>query len=161
MVCTIQYVQRSLLVVIRAPTCTTPGIRNPKLTKGPLEILCTDTPDFCLNNDSLWCDNARVFSDSHRCCPSESGVLASQCQTEAVMKCTIHLNTIVLFAAPHIHAHSLELLEDHLSSRARALDIKSGTGYLTACMGLMVKDEGGKVVEVEQITKVGGHVECG
>ncbi|GAQ83185.1 Protein-L-isoaspartate(D-aspartate) O-methyltransferase [Klebsormidium nitens] len=57
-------------------------------------------------------------------------------------------------SAPHMHAHCLELLENHLKPGARALDVGSGTGYLTACMGLMVKDEGGKVVGVEHIKEL-------
>ena len=37
------------------------------------------------------------------------------------------------------HAHALELLEEHLTrDGARALDVGSGSGYLTACMALMV-----------------------
>lgn len=65
-----------------------------------------------------------------------------------------------------MHAHCLELLEDHLKPGARALDVGSGTGYLTACMGLMVKDEGGKVVGVEHIQGEGApwnscNVWCG
>ena len=36
------------------------------------------------------------------------------------------------------HAHALEILKDHLYEGARALDVGSGSGYLTACMGYMV-----------------------
>ena len=36
------------------------------------------------------------------------------------------------------HAHALEILKDHLYEGARALDVGSGSGYLTACMGHMV-----------------------
>lgn len=45
-------------------------------------------------------------------------------------------------SAPHMHAHALELLKDHLVSGARALDVGSGTGYLTACFALMVGQHG-------------------
>lgn len=36
------------------------------------------------------------------------------------------------------HAHALELLADHLAEGKRALDVGSGSGYLTACMALLV-----------------------
>ena len=36
------------------------------------------------------------------------------------------------------HACALELLVDHLKEGNRALDVGSGSGYLTACMGHMV-----------------------
>ena len=36
------------------------------------------------------------------------------------------------------HAHALELLADHLTEGSKALDVGSGSGYLTACMGILV-----------------------
>ena len=36
------------------------------------------------------------------------------------------------------HAHALELLKDQLGDGMKALDVGSGSGYLTACMALMV-----------------------
>lgn len=50
----------------------------------------------------------------------------------------------VTISAPHMHAHALELLKDKLISGDRALDVGSGSGYLTACMALML-GEGGYV----------------
>ncbi len=44
-------------------------------------------------------------------------------------------------SAPHMHAHALELLKDHLYDGAVALDVGSGTGYLTACMAHMVGEK--------------------
>ncbi|VDQ08172.1 unnamed protein product [Trichobilharzia regenti] len=41
-------------------------------------------------------------------------------------------------SAPHMHAHALEALRDHLKPGSHALDVGSGSGYLTACMALMV-----------------------
>jgi len=38
------------------------------------------------------------------------------------------------------HAISLELLSDRLVEGATVLDIGSGSGYLTACMSIMVSD---------------------
>jgi len=48
----------------------------------------------------------------------------------------------ITISAPHMHAHALELLKEHLRPGMRALDVGSGSGYLTACMALMVGDQG-------------------
>ena len=37
-----------------------------------------------------------------------------------------------------MHAYALEILKDHLKEGNKALDIGSGTGYLTACFATMV-----------------------
>jgi protein-L-isoaspartate(D-aspartate) O-methyltransferase len=42
-------------------------------------------------------------------------------------------------SAPHMHAYALEVLKDHLYDGSVSLDVGSGTGYLTACMAIMVK----------------------
>mmetsp|Transcript_122548 Transcript_122548/g.357868 ORF Transcript_122548/g.357868 Transcript_122548/m.357868 type:complete len:362 (+) Transcript_122548:113-1198(+) len=41
-------------------------------------------------------------------------------------------------SAPHMHAHALGLLADHVVPGARALDVGCGSGYLSACMAQMV-----------------------
>ncbi|XP_065901771.1 protein-L-isoaspartate(D-aspartate) O-methyltransferase-like isoform X2 [Dysidea avara] len=56
-------------------------------------------------------------------------------------------------SAPHMHAHALEILKDHLYEGARALDVGSGSGYLTACMGHMVGPTG-CVVGIEHIKEL-------
>ncbi|PKA61282.1 Protein-L-isoaspartate O-methyltransferase [Apostasia shenzhenica] len=56
-------------------------------------------------------------------------------------------------SAPHMHATCLELLEDHLKPGMRALDVGSGTGYLTACFAMMVGSEG-RAVGVEHIPEL-------
>lgn len=48
------------------------------------------------------------------------------------------------------HAYALETLKGHMVAGARVLDVGSGSGYLTACMALMV-GEGGIVVGIEHI----------
>lgn len=49
-----------------------------------------------------------------------------------------------------MHAMCLEHLAQHLVSGARVLDVGSGSGYLTACMALMVGPQG-RVVGVEKV----------
>ncbi|XP_050422395.1 protein-L-isoaspartate(D-aspartate) O-methyltransferase isoform X2 [Adelges cooleyi] len=53
-------------------------------------------------------------------------------------------------SAPHMHAYALELLKEHLKNGERALDVGSGSGYLTACMAFMV-GENGKAVGVDHV----------
>ena len=45
-------------------------------------------------------------------------------------------------SAPHMHAHTLELLSGVLHDGATALDVGSGSGYLTACMAYMCAPSG-------------------
>ena len=55
-------------------------------------------------------------------------------------------------SAPHMHAMCLEHLAQHLVPGARVLDVGSGSGYLTACMALMVGSQG-LVVGVEKVRR--------
>ncbi|XP_077253094.1 protein-L-isoaspartate O-methyltransferase-like isoform X1 [Tasmannia lanceolata] len=57
-------------------------------------------------------------------------------------------------SAPHMHAMCLELLEEHLQPGMHALDVGSGTGYLTACIAMMVGPGGGRAVGVEHIPEL-------
>lgn len=45
-------------------------------------------------------------------------------------------------SAPHMHAWALEYLKDYLEPGNRALDVGSGSGYLTACMAMLVGEKG-------------------
>lgn len=56
-------------------------------------------------------------------------------------------------SAPHMHALCLELLQNHLKPGMRALDVGSGTGYLTACFAHMVGEQG-RAVGVEHIPQL-------
>jgi len=47
----------------------------------------------------------------------------------------------------------LELLKDRLVEGERALDIGSGSGYLTACMAIMVGEKG-KAVGIDHISEL-------
>ena len=59
----------------------------------------------------------------------------------------------VTISAPHMHARCLEILKEHLRPGMRALDVGSGSGYLSACMALMVGDEG-KVVGIDHVKEL-------
>lgn len=56
-------------------------------------------------------------------------------------------------SAPHMHATALEHLRDHLCPAARALDVGSGTGFLSACMARMVGKEG-RVIGIDHIPEI-------
>ncbi|KAM6912302.1 l-isoaspartyl protein carboxyl methyltransferase, like isoform 1-T2 [Xenentodon cancila] len=56
-------------------------------------------------------------------------------------------------SAPHMHAHALELLSDKLTEGASALDVGSGSGYLTACFARMTGPSG-RVVGIEHIDEL-------
>ncbi|KAJ0989443.1 hypothetical protein J5N97_007799 [Dioscorea zingiberensis] len=56
-------------------------------------------------------------------------------------------------SAPHMHAACLELLEEHLQPGMCALDVGSGTGYLTACFAMMVGPQG-RAVGIEHIPEL-------
>ncbi|XP_073988882.1 protein-L-isoaspartate(D-aspartate) O-methyltransferase-like isoform X2 [Rhodnius prolixus] len=59
----------------------------------------------------------------------------------------------VTISAPHMHAHALELLKDRLKPGSRALDVGSGSGYLTVCMALMVGPSG-RAVGIDHIKEL-------
>ncbi|KAF3337994.1 protein-L-isoaspartate O-methyltransferase-like protein [Carex littledalei] len=56
-------------------------------------------------------------------------------------------------SAPHMHALCLELLKDHIQPGMHALDVGSGSGYLTACFAMMVGPEG-RAVGIEHIPEL-------
>ncbi|KAM6149367.1 protein-L-isoaspartate(D-aspartate) O-methyltransferase-like isoform 1-T1 [Erethizon dorsatum] len=52
-------------------------------------------------------------------------------------------------SAPHMHAYALQLLFDQLHEGAKALDVGSGSGILTACFARMLIDQlkpGGRLI---------------
>lgn len=51
------------------------------------------------------------------------------------------------------HAYALEILKDRLIEGERALDIGSGSGYLTACMAIML-GENGMAVGIDHIPEL-------
>jgi len=59
----------------------------------------------------------------------------------------------VTISAPHMHVHALQHLEHHLQDGMKALDVGSGSGYLTACMAHMVGSTG-KVIGIDHIAEL-------
>ncbi|XP_024871810.1 protein-L-isoaspartate(D-aspartate) O-methyltransferase-like isoform X4 [Temnothorax curvispinosus] len=59
----------------------------------------------------------------------------------------------VTISAPHMHAYALSILSDQLVDGAKALDVGSGSGYLSACMAFMVGSHG-RVVGIEHIPEL-------
>ncbi|EHB10444.1 Protein-L-isoaspartate(D-aspartate) O-methyltransferase [Heterocephalus glaber] len=76
-------------------------------------------------------------------CYHRSVKIASE--TEAGFQATI--------SAPHMHAYALELLFDQLHEGAKALDVGSGSGILTACFARMVGCNG-KVIGIDHIKEL-------
>ncbi|KAK9727784.1 hypothetical protein K7432_001561 [Basidiobolus ranarum] len=56
-------------------------------------------------------------------------------------------------SAPHMHAYALEYLRGFLKPGMKALDVGSGSGYLTSCMAAMV-EKNGQVVGIEHIPEL-------
>ncbi|MFS8000087.1 putative protein-L-isoaspartate(D-aspartate) O-methyltransferase [Helianthus anomalus] len=56
-------------------------------------------------------------------------------------------------SAPHMHATCLQLLENNLQPGMHALDVGSGTGYLTACFALLVGPQG-RAIGVDHIPEL-------
>ncbi|XP_036941981.1 protein-L-isoaspartate(D-aspartate) O-methyltransferase isoform X3 [Acanthopagrus latus] len=56
-------------------------------------------------------------------------------------------------SAPHMHAYALELLHDQLYEGAKALDVGSGSGILSACFARMVGPKG-KVIGIDHIKEL-------
>merc|ERR1719510_1532410 len=59
----------------------------------------------------------------------------------------------VTISAPHMHAYALELLEENLKEGNKALDVGSGSGYLTVCLAHMVGPTG-HVVGIDHIQQL-------
>ncbi|XP_070179440.1 protein-L-isoaspartate(D-aspartate) O-methyltransferase-like isoform X2 [Littorina saxatilis] len=75
---------------------------------------------------------------------------ANFCKYNAYTDSPQSIGYAVTISAPHMHAHALELLSEHLYEGASALDVGSGSGYLTACMALLVGGNG-KAVGIDHI----------
>lgn len=73
--------------------------------------------------------------------------------TAAYMDNPMAIGFNATISAPHMHAMCLELLKDNLQPGMHALDVGSGTGYLTACFAIMVGSQG-RAVGIEHIPEL-------
>ncbi|XP_002969866.2 protein-L-isoaspartate O-methyltransferase [Selaginella moellendorffii] len=71
----------------------------------------------------------------------------------AYMDCPMQIGFNATISAPHMHGSCLELLNKHLQPGMHALDVGSGTGYLTAAFALLVGDQG-RAAGVEHIPEL-------
>jgi protein-L-isoaspartate(D-aspartate) O-methyltransferase len=78
---------------------------------------------------------------------------ANFCKTDPYQDCPQSIGFSVSISAPHMHGHALQHLRHQLKEGAKALDVGSGSGYLTACMAVMVGNEG-RVIGVEHIPEL-------
>jgi protein-L-isoaspartate(D-aspartate) O-methyltransferase len=107
---------------------------NPELERSELEASCR----LC---QWLFAANGIIRSDA-----VESAMLAvdrgNYSRNNPYMDAPQGIGYGVTISAPHMHAHALELLKDKLMHGDRALDVGSGSGYLTACMAIMLGEKG-------------------
>ncbi|GLI69765.1 hypothetical protein VaNZ11_014447, partial [Volvox africanus] len=129
--------RRTLMTTILAGHCASPGMHR-LLTKlidhgvlqTPAVAKVMSEVDRAAFVTPMWANSLRAYEDT----PLPIG----------------HGQTI---SAPHMHATALELLNPQLRQGARVLDVGSGSGYLTACFGLMVSP-GGRVLGVEVVPEL-------
>ncbi|XVE54578.1 hypothetical protein DITRI_Ditri03aG0092800 [Diplodiscus trichospermus] len=73
--------------------------------------------------------------------------------TPAYVDSPMEIGYNATISAPHMHATCLQLLEEYLQPGMHALDVGSGTGYLTACFAMMVGPQG-RAAGVEHIPEL-------
>ena len=78
--------------------------------------------------------NAMLYTDRGDYCPGSSNWAYYDSPQSIDYNATI--------SAPHMHAYALEYLKDHLKPGNRALDVGSGSGYLTVAFSRMMEDAG-------------------
>ncbi|XP_053211305.1 protein-L-isoaspartate(D-aspartate) O-methyltransferase-like [Panonychus citri] len=78
---------------------------------------------------------------------------SNYCQSNHFTDAPQKIGFAVTISAPHMHAYALEYFKDHLVEGATALDVGSGSGYLTACMAHMVGPTG-KVYGIDHIPEL-------
>lgn len=64
-------------------------------------------------------------------------------------------------SAPHMHVFCLQKLEQHIAGGAAALDVGSGSGFLTAAMALLAELHGNTALRVVGIELLPGVAEFG
>ena len=105
--------------------------------------------------NALW--NSRVVTNSRVRDALEAVDRANYCQN--ARGCyddnPMRIGWGVTISAPHMHARALEELADKLEPGCRALDVGSGSGYLSVAMAHMVRGaDGGLVVGIDHIPEL-------
>ncbi|EDV29335.1 uncharacterized protein TRIADDRAFT_49594 [Trichoplax adhaerens] len=75
------------------------------------------------------------------------------CSHNPYQDCPQSIGYQATISAPHMHAHALQVLASNLKEGCTILDVGSGSGYLTACMAMMVGSSG-KVYGIEHIPEL-------
>ncbi|XP_059569911.1 protein-L-isoaspartate(D-aspartate) O-methyltransferase isoform X3 [Alligator mississippiensis] len=100
-------------------------------------------------------------------CLAENGIIKSEKVFDVMLatdrchyaKCNPYMDSPqsigfqATISAPHMHAYALELLSEQLHEGAKALDVGSGSGILTACFARMVGPKG-RVVGIDHIKEL-------
>eukprot|EP01126_Amoeba_proteus_P058867 TRINITY_DN7647_c0_g1_i6.p1 TRINITY_DN7647_c0_g1~~TRINITY_DN7647_c0_g1_i6.p1 ORF type:complete len:125 (-),score=21.78 TRINITY_DN7647_c0_g1_i6:597-971(-) len=73
---------------------------------------------------------------------------ADFCSNRPYTDCPQDIGYFQTISAPHMHAHSLELLNNHLKSGAKVLDVGCGSGILSAMMAILV-GPAGRVIGID------------
>lgn len=94
-----------------------------------------------LTNDRIY--DALVNVDRKNYCRDED-------HRQAYQDCPQSIGHGATISAPHMHAWALNLLEAQLQPGMKALDVGSGSGYLTVVMGRLVGSEG-KAIGIEHL----------
>ncbi|KAJ4973668.1 hypothetical protein NE237_006842 [Protea cynaroides] len=141
---------------------------NPSLSPPPIPRFCTGNFHF-LPMEQFW---TKGSSDKNKALVEQLqqyGVIKSNKVAEVVqtidrglfvpdgipayVDSPMQIGYNATISAPHMHAMCLELLENNLQPGMHALDVGSGTGYLTACFAMMVGPQG-RAVGVEHIPEL-------
>uniref|UniRef100_A0A8C7GNJ4 Protein-L-isoaspartate(D-aspartate) O-methyltransferase n=1 Tax=Oncorhynchus kisutch TaxID=8019 RepID=A0A8C7GNJ4_ONCKI len=115
----------------------------------------------------MGCAAAQLFSGLSRDLRSENGIIKSDKVYEVMLatdrghfsRCNPYMDSPqaigyqATISAPHMHAYALELLYDQLYDGAKALDVGSGSGILSACFARMVGPKG-KVIGIDHIKEL-------
>ena len=61
------------------------------------------------------------------------------CSSEPYRDSPQPIGSNATISAPHMHAYALENLKERLHPGSKVLDVGCGSGYLAACMAIMVR----------------------
>lgn len=116
----------------------------------------------CTSNVSLLkaLKNANIINDDRIFNAMARVDRGNYCKNDPYTDSPQSIGYAVSISAPHMHAYALEYLNDKLLPGCKALDVGSGSGYLTAVMGYLVSSENtsiqpnGKVIGIDHIPEL-------